>query len=78
MSDGLYSNLEEDQGLRSGPLEEAEQLEQLRFLEAGKYVLVTEVDARGFGFWELNNPEDIERIEGIMAQNERIRLSATA
>lgn len=46
-----------------GPLEKTEGLEQLRFLENGRSVLCVESDARGRPFWELNNPEDIERIE---------------
>lgn len=46
-----------------GPLEELEGLEQLRFLENGRKILCVESDARGRVFWELNNPEDIERIE---------------
>jgi len=46
-----------------GPLESTEGLEQLRFLENGRSVLCVESDARGRTFWELNNPEDIERIE---------------
>ena len=44
---------------QSGPLEDLEGLEQLRFLEAGHKVLCVEVEARGRKFWELNNPEDI-------------------
>lgn len=49
-----------------GPLETLEGLEQLRFLEAGHKVACVEVDARGRKFWELNNPEDIERIENML------------
>jgi len=52
-----------------GPLEQAEQLEQLRFLEQGQAVYIIEVDARGVEFWELNNPEDVERIEAMMTTN---------
>jgi 3-deoxy-manno-octulosonate cytidylyltransferase (CMP-KDO synthetase) len=52
-----------------GPLEKAEQLEQLRFLENGKRVYVTEVKDKGFQFWELNNPQDVEIIEGMMRSN---------
>jgi 3-deoxy-manno-octulosonate cytidylyltransferase (CMP-KDO synthetase) len=50
-----------------GPLEDLEGLEQLRFLENGHPVLCVEVDARGREFWELNNPEDVQRIESMMA-----------
>ncbi|MGD9810076.1 MAG: 3-deoxy-manno-octulosonate cytidylyltransferase [Sphingobium sp.] len=46
-----------------GRLEALEGLEQLRFLEHGHKVRCVEMDARGRVFWELNNPEDIPRIE---------------
>lgn len=49
-----------------GPLESAEQLEQLRFLEQSRSVYVVEVDGHGREFWELNNPEDVPRIEQIL------------
>jgi len=51
-----------------GPLETLEGLEQLRFLEAGHKVLCVAVEARGRKFWELNNPEDIPRIEAMLAE----------
>ncbi|MEL6914292.1 MAG: manno-octulosonate cytidylyltransferase [Pseudomonadota bacterium] len=51
-----------------GPLETLEGLEQLRFLEQGREVLCLEVEARGRAFWELNNPEDVARIEGILRE----------
>ena len=51
-----------------GPLEQLEGLEQLRFLERGAHMLCVEVAARGRQFWELNNPEDVERIEAMMAE----------
>ncbi|OWY02690.1 3-deoxy-D-manno-octulosonate cytidylyltransferase [Thioclava sp. F1Mire-8] len=51
-----------------GPLETLEGLEQLRFLENGRAVLCTEVEARGRQFWELNNPSDVARIESMMQQ----------
>ncbi|MEL5875809.1 manno-octulosonate cytidylyltransferase [Cereibacter sphaeroides] len=54
-----------------GPLEELEGLEQLRFLENGRSVLCVEVDARGRQFWELNNPEDVARIETMLAEMQR-------
>ncbi len=50
----------------AGPLETLEGLEQLRFLENRRSILCVEVEARGRQFWELNNLEDIERIEGMM------------
>jgi len=52
----------------SGPLEQLEGLEQLRFLERGAHMLCVEVEARGRQFWELNNPEDVPRIESMLAQ----------
>jgi 3-deoxy-manno-octulosonate cytidylyltransferase (CMP-KDO synthetase) len=51
-----------------GPLETLEGLEQLRFLESGQPVLCVEVAARGRKFWELNNPEDVARIEAMLAE----------
>jgi 3-deoxy-manno-octulosonate cytidylyltransferase (CMP-KDO synthetase) len=45
-----------------------EGLEQLRFLENGAAVACVEVDARGRLFWELNNPEDIPRIEAALKE----------
>lgn len=52
----------------TGPLESLEGLEQLRFIEHGHTVLCVEVEARGRQFWELNNPEDLPRIEAMMAE----------
>ncbi|MEM6758819.1 MAG: manno-octulosonate cytidylyltransferase [Pseudomonadota bacterium] len=52
----------------TGPLETLEGLEQLRFLENGRQVLCVEVAARGRQFWELNNPEDVPKLEAMMAQ----------
>lgn len=54
--------------LTPGVLEENEGLEQLRFLEHGHRVLCVEVAAQGRKFWELNNPEDVPRIEAMMAE----------
>ncbi len=51
-----------------GPLEQLEGLEQLRFMENGRSVLCVEVEAKGRAFWELNNPEDVPKIEAMMAQ----------
>ncbi|WP_270725390.1 3-deoxy-manno-octulosonate cytidylyltransferase [Shimia sp. Alg240-R146] len=51
-----------------GPLEQLEGLEQLRFMEHGRQVLCVEVEARGRQFWELNNPEDVPRLEAMMAE----------
>ncbi len=52
----------------SGPLEQLEGLEQLRFLERERPVLCVEVEARGRQFWELNNPEDVPKIETMLAE----------
>lgn len=55
-------------GWAMGALETLEGLEQLRFMENGRAVLCVEVEARGRQFWELNNPEDVARIEAMMAE----------
>lgn len=52
-------------------LEKLEGLEQLRFLHNGTPVRCVEVDARGRLFWELNNPEDVARIEGALEAQAR-------
>ena len=71
---GVYayrpSALQAYQGWSSGPIESLEGLEQLRFLENSHSVLCVEVDARGRQFWELNNPEDVPRIEAMMREME--------
>ncbi|MEM6490299.1 MAG: 3-deoxy-manno-octulosonate cytidylyltransferase [Pseudomonadota bacterium] len=54
-----------------GPLEQAEGLEQLRFLETGRRMSVVEVDAGGAEFWELNNPEDVPVIEAMLKRAEK-------
>lgn len=51
-----------------GRLEALEGLEQLRVLENGRRIKVVEVDAGGRPFWEINNPEDVARIEGVIAR----------
>jgi len=51
-----------------GPLERAEGLEQLRFLEQGVAVRCVEVDAAGRVFWEVNNPQDTARVEKALAE----------
>jgi len=67
---GLYayrpSVLRDYPGWPVGPLETLEGLEQLRFLENGRRVLCVEVDGQGRQFWELNNPEDVARIEAML------------
>lgn len=49
-----------------GEIEKLEGLEQLRFLENGCPVRCVTVEARGRIFWELNNPEDVARIEAVL------------
>ncbi len=49
-----------------GRLEKLEGLEQLRFLEHGHKIKCVEVDGKGRVFWELNNPEDVARIESVL------------
>ncbi|WP_316014410.1 manno-octulosonate cytidylyltransferase [Roseobacter sp. HKCCA0434] len=67
---GVYayrpSALEAYAGWPEGRLERWEGLEQLRFMENGVPVHCVEVDARGRGFWELNNPVDVARIEAML------------
>ena len=53
-------------GWPEGRLETLEGLEQLRFLENGVPVACVPVEGRGRVFWELNNPEDIPRIEAAL------------
>lgn len=69
---GVYAYRPEGLGLYPkwprGPLEQLEGLEQLRFLENGRCVKCVEVRAKGRQFWELNNPEDVPKIESMMAQ----------
>lgn len=52
----------------SSNLEISEGLEQLRFIENNKKILCVEVSAKGRKFWELNNPEDIGKIENFMLE----------
>lgn len=51
-----------------GALERLEGLEQLRFLERGAAMLCVTVEALGREFWELNNPEDVPRIEAMLSR----------
>jgi len=60
-------------GWQVGPLERHEGLEQLRFLENGVPVTCVEVEARGRVFWELNNPEDVARIEAVLKAEGQIK-----
>jgi len=51
---------------KPGPLEVLEGLEQLRFLENACPIKMVEVTAPGAVFWELNNPNDLPRIESYL------------
>ena len=53
--------------LPPGPLELAEGLEQLRFLENGIPIRLVEVARPPAGFWEVNNPEDVATVERALA-----------
>lgn len=53
-----------------GKLEALEGLEQLRFMENGIPVHCVEVEGQGRAFWELNNPEDVAKIEEILCELE--------
>lgn len=48
-----------------GPLETSEGLEQLRFIENGETVLCVEVESETMDFPEVNNPEDVRRVERV-------------
>ncbi len=52
-------------GWPEGKLETVEGLEQLRFLENGSLVKCVEVLSDVEEFWELNNPQDVQRIESV-------------
>ena len=68
---GLYaytpSALRAYAALPPGPLELAEGLEQLRFLENGIPIRLIEVERPPSGFWEVNNPEDVAQVERVLA-----------
>ena len=53
---------------RSARLNSLKGLEQLRFMENSHKVLCVEVEAKDRQFWELNNPEDVPKIEAMMAE----------
>ncbi|MDE2789688.1 MAG: 3-deoxy-manno-octulosonate cytidylyltransferase [Paracoccaceae bacterium] len=53
-------------GWPEGPLESAEGLEQLRFLENGESIRCVDVDSGGRIIPELNNPIDVARIEAVL------------
>ena len=55
--------------LNEGVWEKWEGLEQLRFLENDIPMKCVVVNPKGRHFWELNNPEDVHRIESVFAQH---------
>jgi 3-deoxy-manno-octulosonate cytidylyltransferase (CMP-KDO synthetase) len=67
---GLYAYradaLAQYAALPPGPLEQVEQLEQLRALEHGMQIRVVPVDLRGRTQWSVDYPEDIEIAETII------------
>ena len=65
---GFFCGIEQVGPVTEGALEAREGLEQLRFLENGVRVRCVPVEARGAVFWELNNPEDVPKLEAMMAQ----------
>ncbi|RAH97728.1 3-deoxy-manno-octulosonate cytidylyltransferase [Acuticoccus sediminis] len=69
---GLYAYrpaaLRQYVGFEPGPLETHEGLEQLRFLENGIDVQCVTVESRQSMFWEVNNPEDVPRVEAALAK----------
>ncbi|RRH99659.1 3-deoxy-manno-octulosonate cytidylyltransferase [Mesorhizobium tamadayense] len=52
----------------SGPLERSEKLEQLRALEHGIPVRVVKVDYCGRTHWAVDSPDDLKRVEAIIAE----------
>ncbi len=54
--------------LPEGILERWEGLEQLRFLENRLGIRCVLVESHGRTFWELNNPEDMSKIEEALAE----------
>ncbi|MFH2037531.1 MAG: 3-deoxy-manno-octulosonate cytidylyltransferase [Candidatus Zixiibacteriota bacterium] len=64
-----YEMLKHYLSLPPTPLETVEQLEQLRALEYGLPIRVVEVDYRGRSHWSVDNPEDIAKVEKIIASD---------
>ncbi len=62
-----YDSLKEYIDLPQGHLEQVEQLEQLRALEHGMPIRVVEVSLNGRTMWSVDNPEDVKRVEEIIA-----------
>lgn len=60
--------------LPPSPLEQAEKLEQLRFLQAGIAIRVPEVPSMGAG---VDTPEDLERVRAIIEEREHANSATT-
>lgn len=63
-----YETLKTYLELPVGPLEKVESLEQLRALENGIPIRVVPVDYRGRTHWSVDSPDDIARVEKIIAE----------
>ena len=63
-----YDALKEFVSLPQSPLEKVESLEQLRMLENGIKIKVVIVDAKGRTMWSVDSPEDVIKVEGIIAK----------
>ncbi|MTJ81072.1 MAG: 3-deoxy-manno-octulosonate cytidylyltransferase [Telmatospirillum sp.] len=61
-------------GLPQGPLERAEQLEQLRALENGIPIKVVVVDYRGRTHGSIDSPDDIPFVESVIAREGELVL----
>lgn len=64
---GIYAYTAEalrNYGREEGILEKSEQLEQLRFIERGMTIQAIPFDGRPI--WEVNNPDDVYRVEELM------------
>jgi 3-deoxy-manno-octulosonate cytidylyltransferase (CMP-KDO synthetase) len=62
-----FSALETYCDFEPGLLEDLEGLEQLRFLENEISIKAVIVDGKGRGFWEVNNPEDIDIVSNALS-----------
>ncbi|RWO22465.1 MAG: 3-deoxy-manno-octulosonate cytidylyltransferase [Mesorhizobium sp.] len=63
-----YETLRRYVSLEPGPLERSEKLEQLRALEHGIPIRVVEVDYSGRTHWAVDSPDDLRRVEAIIAE----------
>jgi 3-deoxy-manno-octulosonate cytidylyltransferase (CMP-KDO synthetase) len=63
-----YDTLKRYLELPKGPLEKVESLEQLRALENGIPIRIVVVDYRGRTHWSVDSPDDVARVEKIIAE----------